>query len=83
MQSNTEHEEDDANLSELLRQTDISDEAGRVWSNEQACHEVAGEGRDPETVCDRAKYEGEHEAANQSRDQRRVVRHAVKPFQLS
>ena len=41
MQSDAEHQQDDADFRELLRQVDVADEAGGEWPDRNAGKQVA------------------------------------------
>jgi hypothetical protein len=80
MQADAEHQEDDANLGELGRETRIGDKARRERADRDACEEIADERRYLQALGDGAEDEGEDDARDNRRDQgRRLVQHACTP----
>ena len=75
MQPDAEHQQDDADLGELVGQALVGDEARRERSDHDAGEQIADQRRDPEPMCQRAKRKRQHEADDDQGDQRRVVRH--------
>ena len=76
MQAHPEHQQDDADLGELQRQVLVGDKARRGRADRDPGEQVSDQRRDPQTMGDRAKDEGEADTEDDRRDQRgRVVLH--------
>ena len=69
VQADAEHQQDDADLGELLRQRAVGDEARRVRADEQPGEQVADDRRQPEPVRDVAEDQRRGQAAGQRQDQ--------------
>ena len=69
VQSDAEHQQDDADLGELLRERDVRDEAGRSRADEDSRQEVADERRELQPRGEQAQGEGQPEAHSQRRDE--------------
>ena len=75
VQADAEHQENDADLGELIGDILVGDEARRERPDEDAGDEIADERRQLEAVRDDAEAEGEHEAERDGGNERRDVRH--------
>ena len=75
MQADAEHQQDDADLGELVGDVLVGDEAGRERPDQDAGEQIADQRRQLEAVRQHAKGEGEHEADGERGDERRDVRH--------
>ena len=75
VEPDAEHQEDDADLGELVGDLDVGDEARAVRADDDAGDEVADQRGEAEAVGDGAEDEGEHEADDDRRDQWRPVLH--------
>ena len=73
LQADAEHEEDDADLGQLLGDIGVGHEAGRVRTDERAGQQVADDGRQARALGEVAEDEGRGEAAGQRQDQIEVV----------
>ena len=69
MQADAEHEEDDADLSQLLRQGLVGDEAGGEGADDDAGDEIADEGLDADAVGQEAEDVGKDEAHRDGGDE--------------
>jgi hypothetical protein len=78
MDADAEHEQDDADLGELLSQRRVGHEAGRVGARHDAGDEVAHQGRQAKAMCHHAEQEGEPDAASNGHDECGIVQHAVR-----
>ncbi len=74
MQADAEHQEDHADLGQLVRDPLIRHVSRRERADEDPGDQVADERRDPQPLRQRAEYECEHEGHDDGRDQR-MVRH--------
>lgn len=70
MQADAEHQQDDADFRELVRQLLVGDETGRERADDDAGKKVAGDRRQAEAMCDQPRQEGEADTGNQGCDQR-------------
>jgi hypothetical protein len=75
VQTYAEHEEDDAELGELLGQRLVGDPARREWSNDHAGQQIADERRDSGSLGNQAQHEREAEAYDDRGDEGRAVWH--------
>jgi hypothetical protein len=57
VQPDAEHQQDDADLGELLREADVADEAGREGTDQDAGQQVADDRRQPKTGREEAERE--------------------------
>ena len=73
MQADTEHQENHADLGELLGQLGIGDEAGRVRTYDNARDEVANERRQPEPMREVPEHQRRGEPPGQCQDQAEVL----------
>ena len=73
MQPDTEHEQDHADLGELLRQPDIGDEAGRGGADDDARDQVTDQRRHLQACGDEAHDEGKPQAGGNRGDQSDVM----------
>ena len=73
VQADAEHEQDDADLGQLVRQVLVGDEAGRVRARRRSPPAVADDGRQPEAERDVAADECRGQAARQRQDEIDVV----------
>ena len=73
MQADAEHQQDDADLGELVGHALVGDEARRERPDQHAGEQIADQRRDAEAMRQRAEHEGQHEADDDRGDERRVV----------
>ena len=73
VQADAEHQQDDADLGELVRQVLVGDEARRLRPDDEAGEEVADDGREAEAERHVAADEGRGQAARQRQDQIDIV----------
>ena len=69
LQPDAEHQQDDADLGELLGQRRVGDEAGRVRPDQRAGQQIADDRRQAEPLRDVAEHQRRREAAGQRQDQ--------------
>jgi hypothetical protein len=69
LETDAEHQQDDADLGELFRERSVRDEAGRVGPHEDAGEQVADDGRQPEAVRDVAEHERGGESSSERQDE--------------
>ena len=79
MEADAEHQENHADLGQLVGQSLIGDVSGRERADQDAGNEVADERRKPQPLRQHAECECEHEGNHDGRNQRRVVRHREVP----
>ena len=79
LESDAEHEKDDANLGELLRHRSIGDESGCMRSDECPGEKVADDRRQAEALRDIPENQGRGEPAGQRVDQIEVVHWEMVP----
>jgi hypothetical protein len=81
LEADAEHQEDDSDLGELIRQLPVGDEAGGVGADGEAGQQVADDGREPKAVGHVAQNQGGRKAAGQGQDQFEAVHlsHASPP----
>ena len=77
MDADAEHEQDDADLGELLRESGIDDDTWREGSDDDAREQVADEGRHAQAHGDEAEQEREAQAGGDRRDQGGLLGHAA------
>jgi len=77
MQTDAEHQQDHADLRELVREGGVGDEAGRERADADAGDQITEQRRQPEPLRDHAEREREYEAGDDRGDQRRVMRHGL------
>ncbi len=65
MQTDAEHEENDADFGKLWRKVLIRHKAGRIGADQNAGDEVAHQRRKTEAMRNRAKNKRQHEAPDQ------------------
>ena len=65
LQADAEHEKNDPDLGELVRQVFVGDEAGRIGPDDESRDEVPHDGGEPETECHIAADEGRSQPAGQ------------------
>ncbi len=75
MQPDAEHQEDDADLGELVGDVLVGDEARREGPDGDAGEQIADERRKLEAVGSDPEAEGEHEADGEGRDEGRHMQH--------
>ena len=80
MQPNAEHEEDDADLGEVIGEALIGDKARCEGSDQDASDQVSYQGRDAQAVGKSAENKRQHQAHHDRRDQGGVMRHSCVPF---
>src|SRR5262249_40301695 len=71
-QSHPEHQENDADVSQLERETGIADEPRRKGPHDHAGKQVSGDRRHAKPVRDRPEQERKPEPEYQNRNQRRL-----------
>ncbi|MEY4514783.1 MAG: hypothetical protein RLZZ450_6905 [Pseudomonadota bacterium] len=69
VQTDAEHEQDDADLGQLGRELGVRHEAGRERPDQHACDEVADDGRQLEAVGDEPEHERGAECRGEREDQ--------------
>ena len=77
MQADAEHQENDADLSELVGDILVGDKAGRERADDDSRHQISDQRRQLEAVGEHAKGEGEHEADRDGRYEWRHMQHRV------
>ena len=75
LQPDAEHQQDDADLGELVGDALVGDEARRERPDHDAGEQIADERRGLQPMRDRAEREGQHEADHDGRRQGRVQLH--------
>ena len=76
MQSHAEHQQDDANLGELVGDVLVGDVPGRERPDDDAREQIADQRRKAEALGDQdAEAEGKHEANRQGRYEGRHMLH--------
>jgi hypothetical protein len=75
LQPDAEHQQDDADFRELLRQRVIGDKAWRVGTDQDACGKVADDGRKAEPLGDRAADERRDQTTGQGENEIEVAVH--------
>jgi hypothetical protein len=68
MQADAEHQEDNADFAQLLRQRLIGNETRRVGTDEDAGDQVANDRGEPEAVGEKTQKERQHERRNNGRN---------------
>ena len=76
MQADAEHQQDDADLGELVGELLVGDVAGRERPHQHAGEQIADQRRGLEPVRERAQHEGEDQPDDNGGDQRGVMRHS-------
>jgi hypothetical protein len=77
MQPDAEHQQNDADLRELVGETLVRHVAGREGAHENACQQVADQGRDAQAMRQGAENKCQNKPHNDHRYQRRVMRHRL------
>jgi hypothetical protein len=80
MQANPEHQQDDADLGELIGDALIGDEARRERTDGNAGEQIADQRRQLQALGYKPEAEGEHKAHGQGRDERSRMRHLQLPW---
>ena len=75
MEPDAEHQEDDADLGELVGDVLVGDVARRERTDKDAGDQIADERRKLEAVRQHAEAEGEPKTDGKRRDERRHMRH--------
>ena len=75
MQANTEHQQYDADFSELICKTLIGDKTGCERADDHAREQISDQRGQPQPKCSRTEDEGKNEARDDHRDQRSCVLH--------
>ncbi|MBB5706324.1 hypothetical protein FHR21_001668 [Sphingopyxis panaciterrulae] len=65
MQPDTEHQQDHADLRELVRQRSIADEAGSEGADRHACEQIADERRQLQPAGNESADESEDQSHNE------------------
>ena len=73
VQADAEHQQDDADLGELLGERGVADEAGGVRADRDAGEQIADDGREAEPLRDAAQHPRGGERGGDGRDERQVV----------
>jgi hypothetical protein len=68
-----EHEQDDADLRELLREADIADKPRRVRPDHHAREQVADDRREPQPVRDQPEHPRGRERGGDGGEQRQTL----------
>jgi hypothetical protein len=79
MQPDPEHQEDDPDLRELVRNGRIGDVTRRERPDDDPGHQIADERRYPQPMRQCAKRKRKHQADDNRREQRHVMRHRQRP----
>jgi hypothetical protein len=69
LEADAEHQQDDADLGQLLGQRGVGDETGSMRAHERPGEQVADDGRKTEALCEVAKYQRRTEAPRQREDE--------------
>ena len=69
LQSDAEHQQDDADVGELLGEARVGDEAGRIRSDRHSGKQVADEGRESEPLREVTERQRGGETGRQREDQ--------------
>ena len=77
LQADAEHQQDDADLGELLGHGDVGDEAGGVRADDDAGEQVADDGGEPDALREVTEGEGRDKAAGEREDEIDVVHRRV------
>ena len=77
MQPHAEHQQNDADLGELIGDILVGDEARRERPDDDARHQIADQRRQLEAVRDDAEAEGEHEADREGGNEGRHMQHEM------
>ena len=83
LQPDAEHQQDDADLGELLGQRRVGDEAGRVRADQRAGEQVADDRRQAEPLREVAEHQRGGQAAGQREDQVVAVHRASYGYLMS
>ena len=75
MQTDAEHQQDDADLRQLRSQLRIGDKTHCVRADSDPGHQIADQGRELQPVGQHAEHEGQHKAADQGENQAVGMRH--------
>ncbi len=74
MQPHAEHEQDNADFRELLRQRDIGNESGRTRTDCYTCQQITENGRQLQILGDHAENERGYDAGDNGVDKRMLHR---------
>ena len=77
MQPDAEHQQDDADLGELVGDVLVGDVARRERPDQNPGEQVADQRRELEAMHQHAEGEGEHEADSEGGNERRDMRHVT------
>ncbi len=80
VQPDAEHQQDDADLRQFLRQMSVSDETRRERSDDHPRQQIAHQRRDLQALGDGPQRESDNEACDYSGDQRGVMGHGSPEF---
>ncbi len=80
MQSHTEHQQDDADLGELVGNVLVGDEAWGERSDGNPGKQIADQRRQPQALGHETEAEGEHKPEDERGDERGRMRHAEAPL---
>ena len=75
MQADAEHQQNDADLGELISERDVGDEAWRRRPDQHAREEIADERREPQLGGQQPHHEREAERGGEGRQQIDAVMH--------
>ena len=73
VQPHAEHQQDHADLGQLLGQVHVADEARRVRADDHAGQQIADDGRKLELLGDQPQHPGRGERRGDGRDERKIV----------
>lgn len=80
MQPDAEHQQDDADFGKLRRKVLIRHITWRMWPHKHAGDQITDERRHPQPMGEGAEDESQHEAADDCRNQGRIVWHHCLPI---
>jgi hypothetical protein len=83
LQADAEHEEDDADLGQLLGDVGVGHEAGRVRTDERARQQVPNDRREARTLREIPEEEGRGEVAGQRQDEIKVMHVPLAAFVIA
>jgi hypothetical protein len=75
MQTDAEHQQDNADFGELVGKGLICYETGRVRADDDTGNKITDEGREAQALSERSKQEGKRKRNNDRWDERRVLPH--------
>ena len=75
MQADAEHQQNDADLGELIGDILVGDIARRERAHQDAGDQIPDQRRDTQTLCERTQNKGKYETDNDGGNQRGVMMH--------